>query len=123
MFLEPKNPERIKEQFCKELNKARLSAGLEKIGDNEAKKLQIACLSGSNPEKLEQRFAGLQRRLNEDRRYDAYWSFDTTAEVPIAFVGAQGTTAQDIWNLSLDESFAKRAEFDNLWNQVHDTTK
>jgi hypothetical protein len=123
LFLESADADKTKEQFIKQLNATRRAAGLDVVGRDEAKKLRIACVSDSCLKRLESQFSALRRRINLDktlpiRQYDAYWSFDTTAEVPISFVGIEGTTSEDIWNLSLEESFAKRAEFDKLWSEV-----
>jgi transcriptional regulator with XRE-family HTH domain len=121
LFLESADPDVTKEQFIKQLNTARRAAGLDVVGRDHAKKLRIACVSDKDWKTLEPRFSELRRRTNLDKTwpmYDAYWSFDTTAEVPISFVGIEGTTSEDIWNLSLEESFAKRAEFDKLWGEI-----
>lgn len=119
LFLEVASPEKIKTRFIKQLNIARRAAGLDEIGPIEVKKLHVACLSPNKLGAADTRLSTLLRRTDAEQRYNAYWSFDTTAEIPIGFVGAEGATAHDIWNLSLEESFAKRAEFDKLWSEVH----
>jgi hypothetical protein len=122
LFLEPGDPESTKEKFVEELNKARRTAGLDIVDRQDAAKLRIAFVSNKEMKKIEPRVSELRSRTMEKTRldYEAYWSFDTTTEVPISFVGigTKPETSGDIWNLSLEDSLTKRALFDQLWSEV-----
>jgi transcriptional regulator with XRE-family HTH domain len=111
----------LKREFISGLNDSRRTEGLELVSRDAENKLQIACVSIDELQRLKLQFLELRRRNNLDEQtapYDAYWSFDTTADVPIGFVGIKGTTSKDIWNISLEESLTKRDLFDKLWSEV-----
>jgi transcriptional regulator with XRE-family HTH domain len=127
LFVATETNVKIKKKFIDMLNHARQMAGLKLFGQDEINKLQIACLSANDFDDFETQLSKLQSGANVGQRYGAYWSFDTTAAVPISFIGAEATGlaagVHDIWNLSLEESFTTRIEFDKLWSKFYGHAK
>lgn len=118
IFLEAGDAEATKKEFIKDLNAARHAAGLERVGSEDASKLRFAFVR--DVKAVRELATEILCRTVETKRlnYDAYWSFDTTTEVPIGFVGSQETGFGDTWNLNLQESLDKRSMFEQLWSKV-----
>jgi hypothetical protein len=104
----------LRAAFIRTLNIERKKANFEPIEDKQSQKITFATLTNAQREQYSDQLAQLLTAGTPDgqtSRRKAYWSFDTTTNIPIGFVGGDGPT----WNLSLGESADKNGEFEKFW--------
>jgi hypothetical protein len=115
-----------KADFVKRLNAARKATNLSAIEPECAEKITFITLGAEQAAQYGDQVRRFFQRSESEAAYDAYWSFDTRSvmrgskmrDIPIGFVGRRAGYTDDVWNLSLTESFNKRSEFDEFWYAI-----
>jgi hypothetical protein len=115
----------LKKEFIRLLNLGRANRipalpGLER---EEADKLHFLCPSALAIKEYETEFSQMRRSgVNSDSDsvvHDAYWSFQTRENLHIGFVGLSKGNADNIRNLTLQESMGNFQVFKRVWDGLN----
>lgn len=127
LFLETGNSRNSKTDFINRLNKARktFDTRLDPLTSEEKDKIDFKHLPKDAPNEIVDRLRNLRSvpiAFGESDEYQAYWSFETSLNLPISFVGRELGQTTDVLNLTLAAAIRKQDEFDHIWSELGATT-
>jgi hypothetical protein len=121
LFLDPGEKDATKAALVGGLNRAREKAGRPPVSDTDKDKIHVAHLPASGMDAIRDQIRSLctvASVLVEEEEYQAFWSFETSLNIPIGFVGRNVNKTLDVLNLSLAASVKREREFDLIWSEI-----
>jgi hypothetical protein len=114
--------QRWKEEFVERIIESRKQQGGVDLTPGDIKKVQFVCLTPIERVTFDTAISSEILGSGPDSA-DAYWSFQTMRDFPIAFLGLVQGREDSTRNLTLQDANNKELSFDALWNSIHDTRK
>jgi hypothetical protein len=125
LFLEPGNAAKTKTAFIRGLERGRVGAGVP-LSPLDHRKVSVIHATEADLARHGEGLRALRTAAPsgvDQLEFQAYWSFETGIQLPIGFVGIRTGAAENIWNLSLAESFQRQRAYDLIWSALASRTR